>query len=219
MILNASEEGVLQKLQFWTTMVNSCIFLWSLFIPASFHYTHSAMIIGFTQRMQAVSEGDAPLGADSFPLVIGVHSLRFSEILYEVQFRVLENSNASVEAVNQQFSENFDALFGSTDSEQDPIVDSHRIDIGSLVLESPLTASIINDFDAEDLIKCFTLRIVSPDVVGDRNIFSCNQEPNAVDFFCLHTICIHDDDGQFSIYSKIIMCFCLHTICFFVLCS
>lgn len=154
------------------------------------------MVIGFTERMQRVSEGDGPEGADSFPLQIDVHSLRLSEIEYEVQFRVLENSNASVEAVNQQFSVRFDVQFGNRDSEQNPIVDSRFLFVGNLELGSPLIALIINDFVPEDLIECFTIRIVSPDVVGDRDIFTCNEEPTAEDYFCLHTVCIIDDDGK-----------------------
>ena len=167
------------------------------------------MVIGFTQRMQSISESDGPEGANSFPLEIGVHSLRHSEIDYEVLFRVLSNSNATVEAVNLQFQIQFDAQFGITDSKQDPIVDSRFLLAGSLELASPLIVSIINDFNPEDLIKCFTIRIVSPDIVGDRDIFTCNEGFDAVDYFCLHTVCIFDDDGKFLYTPRLDNSYCV----------
>ena len=154
------------------------------------------MIIGFSQRRQTVSESDAPEGADSFSVTLDVHSLRFSETEYEILFRALENSNASVEAFNVQFQLQFDALFGNTKSPEAPIIDSRRLSSGNLRLSNTLTTMIVNDFVSEDPLKCLTVRILSPDVVGDRKIFTCNEDIDAQpDFFCLHTICIEDDDG------------------------
>lgn len=154
------------------------------------------MIIGFSQRIQTVSESDVPEGANSLTLTLDVHSLRLSETDYVVQFRALESSNASVEAVNVQFQLLFDALFGNTKSPEAPITDTRRLRSGNLRLSNTLSITIINDFVSEDPLKCLTIRILSPDVVGDRQIFTCNEdEDKQLDFFCLHTICIEDDDG------------------------
>ena len=154
------------------------------------------MVIGFSQRIQTVSESEAPEGSDSLILTLDVHSLRFSETDYVVQFRALESSNASIEAVNVQFRLLFDALFGTTKSPEAPITDNRGLRRGNLRLSNTLTITIINDFVSEDPLKCLTIRILSPDVVGDRQIFTCNEdEDKQLDFFCLHTICIEDDDG------------------------
>ena len=67
------------------------------------------MIVGFAQRRQFVSESDAPIR--EINIMLDVHSLRISEIEYEVQFCALETGNATVEAINRQFSTRFDALF------------------------------------------------------------------------------------------------------------
>ena len=151
------------------------------------------MIIGFTQRRQFVSESDAPFG--SLNLTLDVRSLRVSEREYGVQFRVLGTGNATVEAINVQFSIHFDALFGVRYGEEYPIEDYRRLFVGSLT-SSPLITTIINDFVPEDPLKCYEIRIVSPDEFGFRDIFTCNEdENNPMSFFCLHTICIEDDDG------------------------
>ena len=155
------------------------------------------MIVGFSQRRQFVSESDA-MGFPTFTLALDVHSLRVSEIEYEAQFRALETGSATVEAVNIQFSSHSDALFGTRESEEDIIADSRELRVGSLTLSGMLNTIIINDFIPEDQLKCYEIRIFSPDVTEFRGliIFTCNEdEDNPVNFFCIHTICIEDDDG------------------------
>ena len=157
------------------------------------------MIIGFTQRRQTVSESDAPLGADTFPITLDVSSLRMSELAYEVLFRVLETGNATVEASNVQFQENFDALFGTRITAQDPIVDSRLLAVGNLEVTALMT-QVRNDFRPEDQLKCYDIRILSPDVNPGAGlghiIFTCNEdEDDPVNYFCISTICIIDDDG------------------------
>ena len=150
------------------------------------------MIIGFTQRRQTVSESDAEFYTLS--LYLPINSLRPSELDYEVLFRVLETGNATVEAYNLQFQIEFDALFGTTFDEQSPIMDYHVLMAGSLEL-SGIETWIVNDFVPEDPIECYEIRILSPDDVT-RTIFTCNEgEADPVNFFCIHTICIKDDDG------------------------
>ena len=150
------------------------------------------MIIGFIQRRQTISESDARSG--ELTLVVG--SLRISEIEYETQFRVLETGNANVEAHNMQFSTRFDALFGIRDSEGDSIEDSRPLTVGNQILETVLTTTVINDFIPEN-VECYEIRIFRPDVgFRSHNSFTCNEdEGRPVNFFCLHTICIEDDDG------------------------
>ena len=156
------------------------------------------MVIGFTQRRRTVSESQAAQGADGFTLVIGIVSQRTSEQEYRVLFRVEEGSgSAIVEANFIQFDPNFDARFGSREEESDPIVDARDLVAGNLELRTPLTTFVRNDFLAEDE-ECYTIGIQSPDVIGVRDIFECYDDdfPNATSFFCLHTICIEDDDGK-----------------------
>ena len=149
-----------------------------------------------------MSESDTPIGSN---LIISledyVHSMRRSEVEIEVQFRALESSNATVEAFNVQFKTRFDALFGVTDKNDEnvPIVDSRLLHIGTLQLAEPLPTIVINDVFSEELLKCYTITILSPDVMRERDIFDCHEDenvPEPTDFYCLHTICILDDDGK-----------------------
>ena len=149
-------------------------------------YISPAMIIGFTQRGQTVSESHTPP-----EISLGVNSSRISELDYEVLFRVLETGTATVEAFNMQFQTRFDAVFGTTFDEQSPITDQRVLMAGSLEL-SRIETRIVNDFIPEDPIECFEIRILSLDIMT-RILFTCNEDE--ADFFCIHTICIKDDDG------------------------
>ena len=158
------------------------------------------MVIGFSQRRVTVSEASVEQGVDTFPLTINVTSLRTSEQEYRVLFRVLESSStANVEALNSVFSTDFDAQFGIRELNGEPIEDERLLEAGNLQLRTILRASIVNDFRAEEE-ECFTIRILSPDQVGVRQIFQCNQDTDssASNHFCFHTICIEDDDGEIS---------------------
>ena len=160
---------------------------------------HPAMIIGFTQRRRTVLESDAPLGADTFPITLDVRSLRMSEREYEVLFRVLETGNATVEAFNVQFQVNYDALFGTRSTAQDPIVDSRLLAVGNLQVTALIT-QVRNDVRPEEPLKCYDIRILSPDVDPEEAVrcipFTCNEdEDNPVNYFCVSTTCIIDDDG------------------------
>ena len=155
------------------------------------------MVIGFSERRQTVSESDAPPNTESFDLNIDIHSMRMSEIHYIVNLRALETGTALVEPIKFIDITAVDALFGTRMNESDtesPIVASHNLTAGSISFR--ITTIIIQDFSPEEPLKCYTIRILSPDVMGDRNIFTCFQdEDNKTDFYCLHTICIEDDDG------------------------
>ena len=132
-----------------------------------------------------MSESQAPIGFDRFIVNIEVASERTSEIDYEVHFRHVQNvEDATLEEISQQTTAEFDALFGSGN----PLEEMRVLAAGSRQLS--VDAVIIDDFNAEGL-ECFTLRIVIDTDIQRINI-RCNEFNN---FFCLHTVCIEDDDG------------------------
>lgn len=127
---------------------------------------------------------------------IDVHSMRSSELRYEVQFRHQQSSStAEVENILFPRPGRFDALFGSRENQFAPLEDSRILRSGNLDLTNSPQTRILNDFLPEEL-ECYTLQILSPDVEKERDNFECNgDEVNPTDFFCLHTICIIDNDG------------------------
>lgn len=153
------------------------------------------MVIGFQNRSLTVSESDSGSGSDLFQREIVVDCLRKSERDYQVLFRLqLASSTALVEAITLQFSSRYDALFGNRDNPGDPIQDERILRVGGFFF-SPLTTLIRNDFLPEET-ECFSILITSPDVPGFRTNFECNTDASgATDYYCLHTICIEDDDG------------------------
>ena len=169
------------------------------------------MVIGFSQRRVTVSEATTEQGVDQFPLLINITSERTSEQEYQVLFRLQESSStATVEAINTAFSTNFDARFGIRDNMGDPIEDARLLVAGNLELRTILQTFIINDFRAED-DECYTIRVLSPDLPGLRDLFECNEDSsNATDFFCLHTICIIDDDGK--LFEKLNVFECMYKL-------
>ena len=104
------------------------------------------------------------------------------------------DSNGTVEGTNIQFNSSYDALFGRRE-----VDDSLSEDITFLAgenLDLELTTFIRNDLHPEGL-ECFTLQIQGTDALGHHDI--CHEDSaEATDYFCKHTICIEDDDGQFD---------------------
>ena len=163
----------------------------------------AAMIIGFTERIQTVSEGDIP-GVDVFQLQINVASLRTSESEHRMEFRLQESrATATVETLIPS-SAGFDATFGLRDWPDGPIYDTRYLAPGLLTVP-PLQIVIRNDVIPEDR-ECFTISIFPVDVPGRRELFTCNEDfmvadcnevgIGTVDYLCEHTICIEDDDGE-----------------------
>ena len=149
-----------------------------------------AMIIGFSQRGQTISESDIPHYNYGCHFYIGVHSLRLSELEYELWFRALENGNATVHSYFSQYGF-YDALFGTTYKE-----DVYALSAG--IMEQNITTFVANDLIHEDPLKCYTISLfpVLSLYEGQFTFFSCNEDDaNPTDYFCLHTICIEDDDG------------------------
>ena len=147
-----------------------------------------AMTIGFTSRSQTVSEGDAPPGSDFNRLTIDVATERTSERVHTIVFRHLESrSTAIVQSNFIQHDPLFDALFGNDDNH--PIEERFTLQPGSDVIPSRVT-SVRNDFRPEEE-ECYTICIFTT--------VSCNDDDDMADnFFCLHTICITNDDGRFD---------------------
>ena len=141
------------------------------------------MVIGFEIRNQTVSESQAPFGMDRFPIIINITSNITSEIAYEVPLRHVVNvGEAKLEG---QQTDDSDALFGAGD----PLTETRVLYAGNRLLQ--IITIIINDFRAEDQ-ECFNLRVV---VAYRFRNFRCNEDGAGDAFFCLHTICIIDDDG------------------------
>ena len=118
-------------------------------------------------------------------------------IEYELLFRVQETGNATVEAFIILFRSDFDAQFGTRESEEDPIEEIRLLNIGTQ--ELTIETHIINDVIPEDPLKCFEIRIMNPGIsTVTGGAFTCHEDedvPEPTDFFCIHTICIQDDDG------------------------
>ena len=147
------------------------------------------MVIGFEIRNQTVSESQAPPGMDTFPIIINITSNVTSEIDYEIPLRHVVNvGEATLEGV-QPTTPEFDALFGAGD----PLEETRVLFARNRLLQ--ITTFIINDFRVEDR-ECFSLRVVVPDAgPAVRRNFRCNEDGAGDALFCLHTICILDDDG------------------------
>ena len=160
------------------------------------------MIIGFTQRRQTVSEADGnigPIPVQSFLITVNVTSVVVSEINYNVSFEApASNMGRTADVAHNLVRDplNHDALFGTINATTGDLVDRRLLISGSRRLQNTLTLTIINDDDIEPE-ECFTLDIASPDVIGDRDIYECfDDDDNSDSSFCLHEICIEDDEGH-----------------------
>ena len=159
------------------------------------------MIIGFINRTSNISEADRQFQQQQrFLFEVAVMSMGVSEITINVtiETRPTEGPGRIAEVAHLAVM-NFldqDALFGSINPDGDLDIVLGLV-TGSTILQTPLRVTIINDMDPEP-VECFELLIVSPDVPGDRDIYRCfDDNVNSDSFFCLHEICISDDDGLF----------------------
>ena len=156
------------------------------------------MVIGFTQRSRNVSEGAVTPGGEIFQLSIMVTTLRTSERGYRVILHHQEHRSTAV--VDSLFQANVDAdvLFGVSSSPGDPLVWTTDLLPGQSAFQ-PITSAIINDFRMEPK-ECFIIRIYFSEFPGSREPqVTCNDDDGATNFFCEHTICIEDDDGNFVV--------------------
>ena len=161
------------------------------------------MFIGFTQRIQTVSESQAPEGSGRFNTLLDVQAKIISEKQFQVNFIVLESGpNTEVEANNLVLGPP-DALFGTREHAGSDITDIRSLVILNDTLHTPLEATIIDDFRIENL-EFFTIEIAIPDSYY-RDNFECGKDaaiPPPTGFFCRHTVYIVDDDGQLIIVYK-----------------
>ena len=142
------------------------------------------MIIGFDQRSQTVSESLVPEGDIAVIVNISVSSKRISEQQYSTRFSLEQDATAVVDVLNPVTAD-YDAVLFTTSS---------SLGIGQTSINCVI-ALVRNDFRAEDT-ECFTIRIQTLDEEGLRIIFDCYDDESGEDsFFCLHTLCIEDDDG------------------------
>ena len=152
------------------------------------------MVIGFTERMQTVSEGLFP-GVDEFSLEINVATLRVSERVHRMLYRVLSSGTARVMSFAFFDNLDFDARFGGVQA--DPIEQEDHLLPGRDSID-PLQTAIRNDFVLEDE-ECYSIRLSPIDTPGLRELFICDfvdtSSTPPMSFFCEHTICIEDDDG------------------------
>ena len=138
----------------------------------------------------------------SSTLSIDVHSNIISDLDYQIFFRHIRRRNptgATVETadlLDPIFDEDFDARFGDRrdpNNPLDPLETVRVLQKGRLEPQRPLAIIMFGDVRPE-LNECFTINILT---TGERTDFSCNDNAdNPDDFFCDHTICILDDDGQ-----------------------
>ena len=167
------------------------------------------MIIGFTQRRQTVSEAYGPFPQNqSFLITVDVRAMGVSEINYNILFEVPASNMGRTANVgdNTNILFDHDALFGNLNATTGDLEDLRLLFSGTTHLSSPLTLTIVNDINPEHM-ECFTIDITSPDVAGDRDIYECFDDDYNIDsFFCLHDICIEDDDGLLSdIYLHVLL--------------
>lgn len=153
------------------------------------------IIIGFSQRRQTVIENNVVLSLD-------VHSLRQPELDYVLVFRHLQSSStASVESFSTPtIHTHTDAQFGfwreDPNTGDNVLEDRHVLPAYTHELSNVLPTIILNDLIPEEE-ECYTVRILNPDTRGLREeTFACTEDfESKTDFFCLHTICIEDNDG------------------------
>ena len=165
------------------------------------------MIIGFTERRRTVSEGIVPQGDDEFRLTYPVAAMRTSERDHLMTFRLQEGISTATVITREELSDNDvlrnnDAIFGEWREEDDPIEVSCTLPLGHTILPQYLPTYIRDDCYAE-VAECYTVRVFADNVPGVRQLFTCNSEANATNYFCEHEICIIDDDGK--IYHIIII--------------
>ena len=160
-----------------------------------------ATIIGFAQRRRTLSEADRPFPQDQFfQITVDVRSMEVSDLNFNVTIEAPGSNvgrTANVGDVGTSNILSHDALFGILNATTGNLQDVRLLPSGSMTFISPLTLTIINDFRIEPL-ECFTMSIVSPDRERGRDTYECfDDDDNSDSFFCLHEICIEDDDGLF----------------------
>ena len=152
------------------------------------------MTIGFALNFTRVSEAQGTLtGQEEFLLSLLIMSPITSEISYSVPVHVQEMRNATIIAADEVgLIRPFDVAWGAR---QEGVI-QRLTSLVSGKTEITLLPTISNDLNIEDNNKCFTLQIDKPHVGGVRAIFECDAVVDGTRYYCSHTICIDDDDGE-----------------------
>ena len=115
------------------------------------------MLVGFTQRYQNISEnaGDT---VNLFPLFIVVSTARASERNHKIEFHYEQNTGtALVEALTQPSNPQYDVLFGTRISSDDPLEVTYLLKPGISIIPSLITM-VQNDLHVEDH-ECYTITV------------------------------------------------------------
>ena len=153
-----------------------------------------ALLLGFSDRRQTVSEADAEPGLETFSLNIFNTSLRTSEIRYYVNIRSVIEGQPIIEPVDDIQNPMFDGAFGQrVEHTINNLIQSEVLNVNTTML--PALRVIIRDDVYFEEEECFELGIFPVNDFGKRYInFLCNFMAGD-DFLCTHEICIVDDDG------------------------
>ena len=155
------------------------------------------MLIGFTERIQTVSEGEAQ-PEEIIPITVNVSTNRISELNYTVYFRYQDVTSSAIVVPLSSNDVEYDALFGERLDSNEPIQAFQKKRPGQN--STSIELMIFNDIIPEEE-ECFTLRMQA----NDPSLWSwpkCNEQGDS--FFCEHTICIIDDDGKYKFIALII---------------
>ena len=151
-----------------------------------------AMILGFGERRQTISEAETLSGQGGINREIFITSLRTSEIEYRVGTRSVIEGKPRIEPSDDIQDPLFDGTFGSREVNTiNNLVQSEDLNIGSTV-SVPLSLFIRDDNLPEEE-ECFELSIFPVNTPTMTETFQCNIFGD--EFLCQQEICIVDDDG------------------------
>ena len=158
-----------------------------------------AMIIGFSERRQTISESEEVA-------YINLAAMRVSERRHTMVLRLIQSSGSAT-VVPFEFDGNstFDARFGVQVDDQIELIDI--LEPGATMMMLPHIV-VMNDGEVEDE-ECFSIQVFALDEPGLRDVFYCyNDEDNQTSFFCQHTICIQDNSSKLGFFMSLgyIMC-------------
>ena len=149
------------------------------------------MLIGFTERVQRVSESEVKPG-EFISITINISASRMPEINHALSVRYqMIDSVAIVEPLLNYTDTQYDALFGFRESSS-IIQESIEVRAGQNSTSLNVMVMVYNDLIPEE-DECFTIRIFSE--TPHRQFFVCLGDI-ADSFFCEYTICIEDDDSK-----------------------
>ena len=152
--------------------------------------SYVAMILGFGERRQTVSEAETLSGQEGINREIFITSLRTSEIEYRVAIRSVIEGEPRIEPAGAVQDPLFDGTFGSREENTiNNLVIIYDLRIDTTVLPLPF---FIRDDNLPEEEECFELSIFPVNPQEIKNVM-CNAAGD--EFLCIHEICIEDDDG------------------------